>query len=337
LTALFNAMIRRRLTAGALLWLAGCGGSNNGGPGPTPVAEAPQIACPTDITVKSVAGTSQAVTYPDPTVTKGVAPVTTNCNRSSGSTFPLGTTSVSCTATDAQQRASTCSFNVTLSGFTMSVKTFEAFGDSLTAGETGRANFVDSANSYPTRLQQSLDASYPGQGMTVINRGLNGDSVEATVAKIRQYVPGDKPDGVLVLSGYNNLTQPCPRGASGSQACRDAIDNVAVGILDCIRKARESSSSVKYVFVSTLTPPGPTGSQRIDANAIVQANNRIKQIIAQERATLADSYVSFLGHEAEYVNVDGLHLKPEGYQALADTFFAAIQATVPQSPLFRVR
>ena len=48
--------------------------------------------------------------------------------------------------------------------------------------------------------------------------------------------------------------------------------------------------------------------------------------------TLVDSYVAFLGHEAEYVNVDGLHLKPAGYQALADTFFAAIQATVPMTP-----
>jgi lysophospholipase L1-like esterase len=31
--------------------------------------------------------------------------------------------------------------------------------------------------------------------------------------------------------------------------------------------------------------------------------------------------------------VDGLHLRPAGYQALADAFFAAIQATVPQTPL----
>jgi lysophospholipase L1-like esterase len=46
-----------------------------------------------------------------------------------------------------------------------------------------------------------------------------------------------------------------------------------------------------------------------------------------------DSYAAFIGHEADYVNVDGLHLRPAGYQALADAFFAAIQATVPQTPL----
>ena len=57
------------------------------------------------------------------------------------------------------------------------------------------------------------------------------------------------------------------------------------------------------------------------------------QVATSEGAVLVDSHAAFLGHEAEYVNVDGLHLRPAGYQALADTFFAAIKATVPQTPL----
>ena len=32
--------------------------------------------------------------------------------------------------------------------------------------------------------------------------------------------------------------------------------------------------------------------------------------------------------------MDGLHLRPAGYAALADGFYAAIQATVPQTPAF---
>ncbi|MEO7271061.1 MAG: hypothetical protein ABIX28_23470 [Vicinamibacterales bacterium] len=48
-----------------------------------------------------------------------------------------------------------------------------------------------------------------------------------------------------------------------------------------------------------------------------------------------DSYARFVGHEAEYVNVDGLHLRPAGYAALAEAFYTAIQATVPRVPALR--
>src|SRR4051812_31230165 len=320
-----------------VLFVGSCGG-HSGGPGPSPRIQPPQIACPSEVVVKQVPGSSQAVDYPPPTVTGGAPPVTTNCTRASGSSFPLGTTSVTCAASDAQSRQASCSFNVSLSGFTIAATKYDAFGDSLTEGEVGRPSIVqrviDTPNAYPTQLQAAFDQTYPGQGIVVINRGHGGDHIDKTVDAIRQFVPGDKPDAVLVLSGYNNLRDPCPPGAAANTACRNGIEEVAVGILDCIRKTRESSGdSVKFIFVSTLTPPGPTGSQRIDNNAIVQTNNRIKQIAAANRAVLVDAYAAFVGHEADYVNVDGLHLRPAGYQALSDVFFAAIKATVPQAPL----
>ena len=92
---------------------------------------------------------------------------------------------------------------------------------------------------------------------------------------------------------------------------------------------------MRYTFLSNLTPPGATGSNRIDGGAIVQVNGRIQQVAAAEGAVFVDSYGRFVGHEPEYVNVDGLHLRPAGYQALADGFFAAIKATIPQTPLSR--
>jgi lysophospholipase L1-like esterase len=44
-----------------------------------------------------------------------------------------------------------------------------------------------------------------------------------------------------------------------------------------------------------------------------------------------DTYPTFLGHEAQYVSSDGLHLNPAGYQAIADAFFAVIKSTIPQT------
>src|SRR5205085_10693137 len=128
-------------------------------------------------------------------------------------------------------------------------------------------------------------------------------------------------------------TSPCAIGLFDTLDCGNATQDVAIGIRDCIRKIKESPVGVRYVLVSTLTPPGPVGSRRIEAGAITDSNRKIKLMVASEGATLVDTYAAFLGHEAQYVSTDGLHLNPAGYQALADAFFAAIKSTIPQTSL----
>lgn len=320
----------------------GCGGKGPGpGPGPTPPPSAPTIACPADLTVREVRDVTQPVTYAAPTISGGASPVTVTCDPASASDFRLGTTRVQCSATDAQSRVAMCSFNVTLTGFALSALKFGTFGDSLTAGETGRPSvtlpFIDTPNAYPTRLQARFDEAYPDQDIVVINRGQNGDSVEATETALRIFLPRDRPDAVLLLTGYNDLTGPCGAGRGGSGECEDAIDKVADVLRDCLRRVREANTGVRYTFLSNLTPPGPSGSNRIDRAAIVHVNDRIRQLAAADGVVLVDSFSAFVGHEAEYLNVDGLHLRPAGYQALADAFFAAIKATIPQTPLLHGR
>jgi lysophospholipase L1-like esterase len=330
-------MTLRNLTAVVCLAFvpAGCSGHKSPG-GPT--TNPPQITCPADISIRSVSTPSQVVNFDPPAVVGGAQPVQTTCTPASASMFPLGSTTVNCTATDASARPAMCSFKVTLSGFAIGLTKYEAFGDSLTAGETGRSSiyapfFDDVANAYPTKLQTAFDSVYPGQGVVVLNKGHNGDTVERVDDTIRDTIPRDRPDAVLILAGYNDLS-PCTDGESET-ACGDGIDHVGLGIRDCIRHTKELNAGVQYVFVSTLTPPGLSGSLRSDPNAIIQANAKIRQQVAANGAVLVDSYSAFQGHEADYVNVDGLHLTQAGYQALADTFFAVIQATIPQTPLSR--
>jgi lysophospholipase L1-like esterase len=327
----------RKLTAVLCLAaaLAACGGHKSPG---GPSGNSPQLSCPADITVSGVGAASQAVDFDPPVATDGTPPVDTSCSPASGSSFPLGSSTVTCTASDASSRTAMCSFKITLTGNSIGITKYEAFGDSLTAGETGREFlnaplFDDVENAYPTKLQANFDAVYPGQGITVINKGHNGDSVAVTDAIIRDALPQDRPDAVLILSGFNNLRNGCGHGGAPlSPSCLKAIQDVGDGIRDCIRHTKDTDS-VQFIFVSTLTPPGASGSNRIDPEAIIEANHEIRKRVAESGAVLVDSYAAFIGHEADYVNVDGLHLRPAGYQALADAFFAAIQATVPQTPL----
>ena len=76
----------------------------------TPQVQPPMITCPINMTVTATTSTGGVVTYPTPTATNGA---TVTCVPPSGSTFPIGTTTVTCTATNSAGSAS-CSFTVTL-------------------------------------------------------------------------------------------------------------------------------------------------------------------------------------------------------------------------------
>jgi lysophospholipase L1-like esterase len=247
---------------------------------------------------------------------------------------------VTCTSADAQARQAACSFKVTLAALTIAVTKYDTIGDSFTEGENGRPAFLDLPNAYPTKLRALFETTYPDQGIQVINRGVSGWPVERTVDELPGDLAADRPGAVLLLSGFNNLLNGCGNGPVNRDDCQDAIETVEFGIRDCIRRSREFN--VGYVFVSTLTPPGPVlpgapRDRRIAGDAIVQANDRIRRIVAAEGATLVDSHPLFIGHEAEYVDTDGLHLRPAGYQLLAETFFAAIRATIPETAPSSVR
>jgi hypothetical protein len=77
------------------------------------------ISCSTNISVQTCTN-GAVVTYPAPTAMSLCGTAITNvvCVPPSGSFFPLGTTPVICTATDAQGNSASCSFQVTVFGDT---------------------------------------------------------------------------------------------------------------------------------------------------------------------------------------------------------------------------
>ena len=75
----------------------------------------PTITCPADvITFAAPDGAGRKVDYPDPDVGDNCSGATAHCVPASGSTFPLGDTQVTCTATDASQNTSQCTFTVSV-------------------------------------------------------------------------------------------------------------------------------------------------------------------------------------------------------------------------------
>ena len=136
----------------------GCGGSDTptspsrpGGGGGDVVA-GPTIVCPANISASTTTSTAQ-VAFPAPTVSGGLAPVTVSCTPASGATFQLGSTNVSCTATDSLSRQAVCGFSVNVTRIpTLQRTSFLAFGDSVTAGEVSVPTSLGARRSTGSRL-----------------------------------------------------------------------------------------------------------------------------------------------------------------------------------------
>ena len=75
----------------------------------SPITVAAQASCPF--------ATSAPVEFATPTASDNCSTVTVTCNPPAGSMFPLGTTTVTCTATDGSSNTATCNFPVTVYSF----------------------------------------------------------------------------------------------------------------------------------------------------------------------------------------------------------------------------
>jgi lysophospholipase L1-like esterase len=185
-----------------------------------------------------------------------------------------------------------------------------------------------------------LNNEYADQGIQVLNYGKSGEPIDDGRQRLPGALTAQHPQALLLLDGYNELLNSCAESHPldvASAKCAQVTTDVVSGYRKMIQIAR--SAGVTYVFASTLTPSGPyipgpsvKNDRRIALSAIVATNTKLVPMVRAEGATLVDSFAAFVGHEAEYVADDGLHPRRAGYQALADTFFAAIKGTIASTP-----
>ena len=82
----------------------------------------PVIHCPGDITIGCARPDGAVVNFNVTATDDSPGPVNVVCTPPSGSVFPVGTTTVQCLASDVCGNASSCSFNVTVSGSGLAIK-----------------------------------------------------------------------------------------------------------------------------------------------------------------------------------------------------------------------
>jgi lysophospholipase L1-like esterase len=300
-------------------------------PPPPPVANPPSLSCGDGISRATVNPAGVAVTFDAPQVTAGEGAVTVTCSPQSGETFPIGTTAVTCKATDSLNRSSECAFPVTVSKLAQLSRTrFLAFGDSITAGEVTfpvvgavshaagliTKQIVVPSAAYPTVLERTLRGRYSSQAasITVANYGLGGEKAINARARFIEALNIVRPEAVLLWEGHNDIGGGIDGAASGAASEMRAM-------------AAEARLRGMRVFIGTMVPPRPGGTKPIGQLYVDDFNNRMRALAANEGAVLVDIYGALLPEVTRWVGIDGLHPTEVGYAKIADVWFQAIQAT----------
>ena len=304
--------VRAFLAATGLLLLVACGSSP---PAPTPVLS---ITCPGDVEVLAPDADATDVTFPLATVAGGAPPLSLTCAPPSGSEFPVGTTSVTCTVRDSEQRASSCQFRVSVSAPPrLSQTRFLAFGDSLTRGTLSRTLFallVGPSHSYPARLSGLLADRYTADEIVVINEGWPGEDTDEGRLRLPDVLDAYDADVLLLLEGINDILV-IPQETQ--------LNNLRRMVLSAQSRGMD-------VLIATLTPvKSPRGP--LTQAAVVDLNEGIVELADEEGlAPVVDLYEAFEGRP-QLLGNDGLHPTAEGYLVIAQTFADEIQRRFEES------
>ena len=297
---------------------ASCGSSPTQPPPPPALA----ITCPSNVDVQSIDGAPVQISFEAPHSSGGVAPVNTSCTAQSGP-FAVGSTGVTCQASDARGQRASCSFLIAVRPpprlrFTR----FLSFGDSLTAGEVsfGPTLRVYLPNdSYPAALQRRLAARYTFQSPAVINEGLGGETTADGYRRIRTVLQRHRPDVLLLMEGTNDLLDR-PDIGRGADA---AIEELR-------RMVQEAKSLGIQVCLATVPPQRPGGRRDLVAKLIPSFNDRIRTLATAENAVLVDVYDA-MKDDLSLIGVDDLHPTIRGYDVMAGVFFEAIKRSFEES------
>ena len=281
---------------------------------PTPLPEEKigrlVLTCPAPVQTQSFDGQPVPVRFELPMATGGQAPVSVDCAPEQGHVFGIGTTEVSCSASDSLRQSASCAFQVTVLGPPrLSATRFLAFGDSLTAGwvsPSAAGVRPEPMSAYPYLLQRELQSRYVTQTIEVINAGAPGEEARDAVSRFRSVLSGQRPEVVLLMEGTNDLDVVAGGGAEDAVAALNAM----------VRYAQDSGADV---VLMTIPPQSHTGA----ANLVEPFNARVREIAMRRRATLVDIHHVLVsgacsgGRTLPCIGGDGLHPTAEGYRLIA--------------------
>jgi len=183
-----------------------------------------------------------------------------------------------------------------------------ALGSSSTYG----AGASTSAASYPNRLAEELTRRFPGNEITVLNRGVNGDEIAGMLARLDRAVIAEKPDLVLWQLGTNSLLR--------DRAVPPHASLLREGLL------RLKAAGADVVLIDPQYAPRVLAKPNVDGMvSLIATAAKAEHVCLFHRFELMrhwyeDDRLPF----ETFVSSDGLHMNDWSYACLAKALALAI-------------
>ncbi|NMO19769.1 HYR domain-containing protein [Pyxidicoccus fallax] len=223
---------------------------------------APELACPADVTAVATSNAGATVEYPEATASDTVSAVTVGYSQASGTTFPVGVTVVTVTATDGAGNDASCTFSVRVSDT-------EAPAITCPADVTAEAMSASGANvTYPPATATgtgTVAVTYSHASGSVF--ALGGTQVTATARDER-----GRTATCAFAVAVRDTTPPepgCPIGPIEAEARSGAGADVPL----LFRLPRDAVSRASIVSISPSGDAFPLGTTEVTVTARDEAGN----------------------------------------------------------------
>jgi hypothetical protein len=197
-------------------------------------SQPPTFATPGNIAATAAAScpyaTSKVVTYANPVATDNCAVQSVVCNPPSGSIFPVGATTVNCTATDTSNNIATCSFTVNVYSFGIQDE-FNAGNVVLVNAGTGDYSFC--CNGVPI-----------AGGRGILNVGGCLGSIDQTKGDRRVHIEWDASANGNAGTGFATVKK-----SAGSTVCQITDKQLTNNSCQC-------STAPPAIIIAPSPPPG---------------------------------------------------------------------------------
>jgi len=176
-----------------------------------------------------------------------------------------------------------------------------AIGSSSTAGAGASAP----ANAYPSQLEIALKKKFPGEDITVVNRGVNGEITSDMLARFDRDVLAEKPDLVLWQVGSNVVLR--------DQSVETSAEQMREGV------KRLKDAGIDVVLVNIQYSPAMNSHREAQAMVdLIDATAKEANIGVFHRYTVMKYWRD--GENLPFgifVTADGVHMNDWGYRCWA--------------------
>jgi acyl-CoA thioesterase-1 len=186
--------------------------------------------------------------------------------------------------------------------------TIVAVGSSSTAGAGASAPSM----SYPSRLAVELTALFPRAAITVINRGVGGETAREMLARFDDGVIAEKPDLVIWQVGSNSVLRDQPLAPAGA-LLREGVSRLKAANADIILMNPQYAPKV-------IVKHDAEGMVDLISVAAKEANVDLFQRFALMRYWRLTEDLPF----TTFVSPDELHMNDWSYGCVAKLLAGAI-------------